>query len=172
DERTETSPFSNSVRIPENQLIAENDYISFNKYKIWSYEKNQDKSGLYEVSNSGTAITLRDNAWKRLVGKPFVITSQTKLEFEYETKGDAEIVGLGFDTNNRFWSGHLLKLSGSQNIGKLIPATETNGEFTKVSINLGDYFSPKKYKTMYFILDNDANNEAVEVTFKNVVLSE
>lgn len=168
---TETSPFSNDVRIPEDQLITENGCLNFNEYKIWSYEKNQDKDGLYEVSNSGAAITLRGNTWKRLVGKPFVLTSQTKLEFEYKTNGDAEIVGLGFDTNNRFWRGHLLKLSGSQNIGKWIPATETSGEFTKMSINLGDYFSPRKYKTMFFVLDNDANNGDVKVTFKNVLLS-
>ncbi|WP_334061781.1 hypothetical protein [Alteromonas genovensis] len=154
------------------QLVAESTYLNFNNYKIWSYAKNQDKDGSFEVSNSGTAITLRGNTWKRLVGKPFELNSQTILEFEYKTKGDAEIVGLGFDTNNRFWRAHLLKLSGSQNIGKVIPTTETSGEFTKISLHLGDYFSPKKYKTMYFVLDNDANNEAVEVTFKNVVFSE
>lgn len=171
DNSTQASPFTNNVHIPEAQLINEDKYLNFNNYKIWSYEKDQDKDGLYEVSNSGAAITLRGNTWKRLVGKSFVITPQTKLTFEFKATGNAEIVGLGFDMNNRFWRGHLLKLSGSQNIGKLIPTTETSGEFTKISIDLGDYFSPKKYKTMYLVLDNDANNRDVEVTFKNVLIT-
>ena len=171
DSSTQVSPFTNNVHIPEAQLINENKYLNFNNYKIWSYEKDQDKDGLYEVSNSGAAITIRGNTWKRLVGKSFLITPQTKLTFEFKATGNAEIVGLGFDTNNRFWRGHLLKLSGSQNIGKFIPTTETSGEFTKISIDLGDYFSPKKYKTMYLVLDNDANNKDVEVTFKNVLIT-
>lgn len=163
---------TSALKAPSFVPAKESPYLDIRNFKIWSYTKDQDVDGLYEISTDGTAITLKENTWKRIIGKPFLVSADTTLEFEYKVNGSPEIVGLGFDTNNSFWAGHLLNLFGRQKVGQPIENTKAKNEFNTVSLKLSDYIKPGKYETLFIVLDNDEKLDDVEVTFKNIILTD
>jgi len=73
-------------------------------------------NGNYAVSSSGCSITLNGNIW-RIVQTGIDITPSTVVSFDFSTQGDAEIQGIGFDTDTGASANRIFKLAGNQNWG-------------------------------------------------------
>ena len=76
-----------------------NGFIDFNADSIASYGKNQDKSGVYNITNNNNTLELSKNTWKS-IHYPYTITPDTILEFDFSSNIQGDVHGIGFDNDN------------------------------------------------------------------------
>ena len=115
--------------------------LDFNVYVTESYA-NQDQDASVSVEDGGATIVLSDNTWRRTV-QTFDISAATVLEFDFEAIGEAEVMGIGFDSNNAITAGRVFKLFGSQGASWDIEdfETYTGSGVTHYRIPVGQYYT-------------------------------
>lgn len=135
------------------------DFVTIDSNKLSKFHK-QAIAGEFEVHN-GSNLKLTGNIWYKI---PFTYqpTKESVLTLEYKTEGEAEIVGIGLETNNYLTRSKVFKLEGSQVYGNQVVDIEpADNGFKKAEIRLGEY-DLGEIKYIVFILDNDVDTEGTE----------
>lgn len=159
------STTSNQPNAPMNEKL-----VSIDSDKLSKFHK-QARAGEFEVNND-SSLKLTGNIWYKI---PFTYqpTKESALTLEFKVTGEAEIVGIGLETNNYLTRSKVFKLVGSQVYGNLVTniTTAENG-FNKAEIRLGDY-DLDEIKYIVFILDNDVDTDGTEseVEFRSLYFS-
>ena len=134
----------------------------------------QDKEHTLNISADRTAFELNGNSWKKLA-IDYNITSDTILEFEYNSINEGEIQGIGFDTDNNLGSSdakNLFRLAGTQNnFGITDFEYQTNSDWQSYQISVGDYFTGN-FNYLTFANDHDVSNADAHSQFRNLRLYE
>ncbi|WP_334061784.1 right-handed parallel beta-helix repeat-containing protein [Alteromonas genovensis] len=148
------------------------------KYNFWqftAYNKISRHRGFPKQHSYGTtaitkndAVTLTGNNW-RMFPVDLTLSENSILELELQIKGNAELVGIGFETDKNFSRSRIVKLQGSQEwkISTGVNLLETNGI---VEFPIGKYITGE-INFLVLILDNDNIDPALndtEVTFKKI----
>ncbi|MEM1401189.1 MAG: hypothetical protein AAGF58_14980, partial [Pseudomonadota bacterium] len=126
-------------------------------FDVLSYDPGQD-FGRFSVSADHSAVTLVENAWKRVkVDK--TITSDTVMSFEFASTFEGDIHGIGFDTDNdvsTFSQDTFFQLDGPQQYGlqAFNGAYETGSGFKRYEIRIGDFFTGD-FENLVFNADHD-----------------
>ena len=139
----------------------------------YSFQDGQhDLPTKMEISEAGTTLKLKGNAWKRIeVNKK--ITSETIIEFEFRTDHEGQIHGFGFDDDNQFHTVKremIFQIHGYEvlrGIGQQFNNYEGT-EWRQYRIRVGRYLSGK-HRFLFFVADDDVTGKA-ESVFRNVRL--
>ncbi|WP_334059329.1 right-handed parallel beta-helix repeat-containing protein [Alteromonas sp. S005] len=132
---------------------------------------NQYKYGTTVVSPEGT-VTMTGNNWVRFPVN-CVLTESSVVSLTLNIEGEAEIIGIGMETDTKESSNRIIRFSGTQDWG-------LNGKANFDESSNTAEFPVGKYITgqvdyLYLLLDNDSvkpfENE-VKVVFSNVKVSE
>ena len=140
--------------------------INFNNYQILSFGDSQDQ-GTASIGDNGKSIVLQNNAWKAI---PFEydITANTFLEVEFRSTQEAEIHGIGFDTDLNISTVYTFQLWGTQDWGYQSHNNyEGTGEWKRYTIPIGQRYR-QKAKYLYFACDNDAVASIGNSQFRNI----
>ena len=116
------------------------------------------------------------NRWQKLEINS-TITNNTLLRFEFGSKGDGEVQGIGFDKNNILSGedrGRFFQVDGTQNLGiqnlsKFIVGK--SGDKDIYEIPVGKFFTGD-FKYLTFANDDDRTNPNSESTFSKVKIFE
>ncbi|MDB9541356.1 S8 family serine peptidase, partial [Anabaenopsis arnoldii] len=122
-------------------------------YPLSSYA-TEDRNGQFNITNNQTQLELKGNTWKKLdFGVNYTITTDTILEFDFQSTIEGEIHGLGFDNDNVLSTSWLFKLSGTQNVGlRDFDNYVTGSGWQTYQIPVGNFFTGD---FQYFVLSND-----------------
>ncbi len=143
------------------------DTINFNEVDIESYGgRSQDRSLMVEVEDGGDTLHMSGNGWKS-IDLPYTITENTILEFDFRAEGEAEIHGIGFDTDERISSNRTFQLHGTQRWGRASADDyQGDGEWQHYQIRVGDSYQGD-FDRLFFVHDHD-RGEPVDAFFANV----
>ncbi|GAA4271212.1 hypothetical protein GCM10022258_05050 [Aquimarina gracilis] len=143
------------------------DCVNFNQTGTSSFS-NQDSAANIVIQDGGTTALLTDNTWRRTNTK-YTITSNTVLEFEFQSTSQGEIHGIGFDSDESLTSSQIFQLYGTQNWGNRDFDYSPSG-YTFFSIPVGNFYTGND---MYLVLVNDFDNGSGNTSsFRNVRIFE
>ncbi|MEO1432273.1 MAG: hypothetical protein AAFV71_25050, partial [Cyanobacteria bacterium J06633_8] len=147
----------------------------FDFNSLESYAEGQDKQHTLEVSPDGSGFEITGNSWKKLAIN-YKITSDTILEFEYNSTKEGEIQGIGFDRNNNISDDedykHFFQLLGTDEkeaAHKL--EYQVNSGWNSYQIRFGDYFTGE-FDYLTFINDHDKGTKDAHSQYRNLRLYE
>ena len=141
--------------------------INFLDYDLLSYSGDRPDSGSVSIEDEGATLRMQGNRWQT-IALTYEVTPFTILELDYAVEVEAEIQGIGFDTNTLL-SG-LFRFSGTQNYGSDAYQYTGSGEYQRFVINAGDFLSGE-YNYLFFANDDDANVGG-EIRFSNISIYE
>jgi hypothetical protein len=129
------------------------------------------------ILDGGSTVRLAGNSWVKYE-YPYTVTPDTILSFDFKADSQAEIHGIGVDTDNDLnTQPDQFAVYGTQNAPKLdgfnidFKTYASPGEWQHYEINLGDYFTgDAQYLTM--VHDHDAVPQDDVSYFRNVALFE
>lgn len=151
------------------KLVVEEGGIQ-TEFLVRTHGVNQD-FGFSTVSDDGSSITLRNNAWKALDFNT-TITENTVLSFDFKSDLEGEIHGIGFDTDSVISTEFLFQLAGIHDVG--IQAYNnlytTGSGYQRYEIAVGEFFTGD-FTKLAFAMDDDANVGA-DASFQNIQLYE
>ncbi len=94
---------------------AANIVINFSDYTVDTYDGGQGCAGGRAIEDGGYTLRQWGNCWSK-VARTTVIGADTAFDFDFDTDGnEAEIHGIGVDTDNSISSGLHYAVWGSQN---------------------------------------------------------
>ncbi|MCP4304289.1 MAG: tandem-95 repeat protein [bacterium] len=165
-----TSNFDIDETSPGGEAIA---FAATNFSSYWNQDLNRDLT----ISDDGTTLELSGNTWVKY-DYPYTVSEDTLLVFEFRADSEAEIHGIGVDTDNDLNTlPDQFNLFGSQNppyVDGFVTDFKTygsTGEWVQYQISLGDYVKGDiQYLT--FVHDNDAGPQNEVSYFRNVQLVE
>ncbi|WP_414623132.1 hypothetical protein [Calothrix sp. CCY 0018] len=134
----------------------------------------QDKQHTLLFFDDNKAFEVKGNSWKKLA-IDYKITSDTILEFEFNSIQEGEIQGIGFDTNDNLGSSdakYLFRLSGTQNnFGITDFKYQTNSGWQSYQIRVGDYFTGE-FDYLTFANDHDNGTKDAHSQYRNLSIYE
>ena len=156
----------------EQEIDLSDNVIKLTDYELSSFGgSSQDKNPQIEYLNSGTALKITGNGWKRLK-YPVNITSNTVIEFDFSSTNKGEIHGLGLSTNSKLNKKETFKVFGTQNWGlTAYDNYDLNDGVKHYKIPLGQYLQGN-FAYLIFANDHDVSNPTANSTFSNLVIYE
>ncbi|GEM_PF-1969706 len=164
------------LNVDPNQICpTDTPIIDFDSNSPFSYGTTQDINGQVLIEQDGTALRLTGNTWQQ-INYPYTVTSQTVLDFDFQSSVEGELHSIGFDTVSDDQSETKKKaytIYGTQNWGRTdIPRYD---DFAPETIHIGlpvgaDYTDDVSYIT--FVNDHDVDNPTAESVFSNVQVCE
>lgn len=145
--------------------------IGINSSNLLSYGGSQDAGGVITYLDDDVGVALDGNLWKRILVN-YEITANTVIEFDYRSTVEAEISGIGFDTDNNISSDRTFKLYGDQSWG--IGAFENydgSGNWTHYTIDVGSYYTGT-FSHLTLVNDDDGGGDDGDGYFKNIIIYE
>lgn len=151
------------------EVEVKSDFINFNELLFSSFG-DQYKFGDVNLGVTPFQIELTGNNWKSI---PFnySVTTNTLLEFEFESDVGAEIHGIAFENDNDISRKTTFNLYGSQKWGVQAIRYSQFGENQPFSIPVGQFFQGA-FNQLVFVLDNDGKVSGANAIFKNVKVYE
>ncbi len=149
--------------------------IDFNGNPPFSYGATQDINGQVVIEDDGNAVRMTGNTWQQ-VNFPYTVTSQTVLEFDFQSNAQGELHGLGFDTvsnDQKVSKRRIYTIYGTQNWGRSDGGRYDESALGTVhfSIPVGaDYTGDFNY--LIFVNDHDVESPNSESVFSNVQVCE
>ena len=120
-------------------------------------------------------VEIEGNGWKSLHIVSKTITTNTILEFEFQSESEGEIHGIGLDNDDNYLNSEdqLFQLFGSQsNFGnQVFNDYQTSDGWKTYSINVGNYFTGD-IDRITFVNDDDTTNPTNISQFRNISLFE
>ena len=145
--------------------------INFNDFSLGSYGGHQDTTGVVNVEGGGTTLRLVGNRWQQ-IELNYTITSDTVLEFDFQSGAQGEIHGIGFDTDLSYGSERTFQLYGTQNWGiQDFNNYPGGGGIQHYRIPVGDFyigFMPY----FFFTMDHDVTSPTGESVFSDIKVYE
>ncbi|MCC1494610.1 Ig-like domain-containing protein [Cognatishimia sp. F0-27] len=165
------SQFSNIrfVEVPMAPLAVEVSGVSSG---VSSYGPlNGQDRGIATISPDGTEIALSNNAWKEVEVNQ-LITADTVLRFDFESSGEGEVHGIGFNTGSGIVEQRFFQIDGTQEFGlQYYDDLYTTGSGARsYEIRVGDLFTGT-FQNLILTSDNDAGFGADSV-FSNISFAE
>ncbi|GAA4278655.1 T9SS type A sorting domain-containing protein [Aquimarina mytili] len=130
------------------------DIFNFATASIDSFS-NQDNAGDFAVINDGSGLRLDNNTWKA-VPFDYTVTSNTVIEFDFNSTSQGEIHAIGFENNNFLTASRYFKVHGTQNYGETSFDNYSSGTIT-YTIPVGNFYTGSMDR-LVFINDNDAGS--------------
>ncbi len=149
---------------PESEPSSE--FIDFSSKKLKDHEPSQQGVGSAEVGSSRYELILSGNVWKS-ISFDYEVTKNTVLEFEFASDVEGEIHGIGFENDGAISSELTFNLYGSQDWGFDLIKYESQGNFVKMSIPVGQLYTGQ-FNRLVFVMDNDSDFSLSNSIFRNV----
>ncbi|BDM79444.1 calcium-binding protein [Acaryochloris marina] len=115
--------------------------LNFDDYLIKTYGGYQEQNLSFSTLSNGNILQLSGNGWKK-IRRPYQITRNTVLEFDFKSNIQGKIHSIGFDNDNVLSSNQSFQLYGSQPWGLSqfndYPAT---GDWLSYRIPVGEFFT-------------------------------
>ncbi len=143
--------------------------IDFNSYTINAYGNGQD-AGSASVQDAGATLFIQNNAWKS-ISYAYTVTSNTVIEFDFQSTIQGEIHGIGFDTDNGISSSRTFKVHGTQNWGITNYDNYSGSGWTTYQIPVGSFYTGS-FDRMIFVADHDGGARNGNAYFRNVKVYE
>jgi len=133
---------------------------------------DQDINAKVSIEDDGTTIRLTGNGWKK-VGLPQTVTEDTILEFDFQSKSEGEIHGIGFDNDDGLNADRTFKIYGTQDwgINDHDNYATAPGEWQHYRIRVGDHFTGD-FNYLTFAMDQDVSVPDGESVFSNIRIYE
>ena len=147
------------------------DPLDLSSGTLSAYGQNQDAFTTV-LQQSANAIAIEGNAWKKLSIDPYMVMDDTVLSFDIRTSAEAEIQGLGVDTNNALSPDWFFQIFGSADWGVQDYRAEADGQWHHVRVELGDVMAGEVISYLTLINDHDDGDQDGNVQFANVRLYE
>ncbi|MGQ8367020.1 M12 family metallo-peptidase [Glaciecola sp. 1036] len=148
------------------EIEVASDFISFVEYPVSSYGGVQDRTGGAEIGETDFELVLTGNTWKS-IDFNYSVTPNTVLEFEYKSNTQAEIHGVGFDTDSAISPETTFKVYGTQYWGIIESRYSGEGEYQTFKILVGESFTGD-FSQLVFVLDNDKRTVGADAYFRNI----
>jgi len=144
--------------------------IDFNDYTIESYAGSQDENGVATIEDYGATLRVVSNGWK-CIAYPYTVTTNTVLEFDYQSPIQGEIQGIGLAENENLNASRVFELFGTQTWGLQAYNNYQGSNVTHYVISVGDHFTGAM-QLLTFVNDHDASPKNAQSVFSNVSLYE
>ena len=142
--------------------------LDFNSDIPASYGVSQDNAGTVTVEGGGSTLYLVGNRWQQ-IAYPYVVTSNTVLEFDFQSDAEGEVHGIGLDDNlSAFDQQRIFKVYGTQVWGILdFDDYPGDGSTKHYVIPVGQFYTGSmQYLT--FTMDHDVGSPTGQSRFSNV----
>ncbi|WP_371194977.1 M12 family metallo-peptidase [Glaciecola sp. SC05] len=161
-----SNAFGNDTQFFEVIVEPVDDVIDFSEFSIDSYGGNQDANGSASLGETNFELVLNGNTWKS-IDLDLTVNTNTILEFEFFSDVEAEIQGIGFDTDVSISSATSFQIFGTQNWGIRTVSYSAEGAYQSIRIPVGNLVQGD-FSKVVFILDNDTNISDANARFRNV----
>ncbi len=151
--------------------VNERPALDFGGYTIEPYDATQDSPGGSFVGGDGTTLQITGNHWKK-IAFPYTVTTDTVLEFDFQSSTQGEIQGIGVDTDNAISAESVFQLYGTQTWGlqnyRTYASSASNVQHYVIPV--GKFFTGEM---TYLVFTNDDDLATVaESVFSNVKVYE
>jgi hypothetical protein len=149
--------------------------VNFTAGGIQSYGGSQDGGGTATVEDGGATLHLEGNTWKKIAFS-YDFTPDTILEFEFKSDTQAEIHGIGFDSDDTINQAQTYQFYGTQTPWGIqtyndYPAGADGEGWKHYVIPAGATFIGNQ-AFMTFTLDDDNAPQDGDAFFRNVMVYE
>ncbi|MFY0601272.1 MAG: beta-galactosidase [Cyclobacteriaceae bacterium] len=145
--------------------------VTFYHQQLKSYDGDED-NGTASIQDEQLTLLVDKNGWKAI---PFSyeITANTKLKFDFRADSEGEEHSIGFDDDLISSDDRRFKLFGTESGNSIedFDDYEGNGAYKTYTIPVGDFYTGQ-VEYLSFVADNDANEEAGNSYFSNVIIFE
>ena len=156
---------SNTIRMDyiTDETVVENlTSINFNDHSITAFA-NQDGTHTMTIEDDGNTLRLLGNTWKK-IDLPYAVTENTIIEFDFKSTVQAEVQGVGLETDNSLTNGRIFKVYGTQAYG-----VTTYNNYADSAPNWKHYTIPVgthyKGNTIYVVFANDDDSGPTGVSY-------
>ena len=172
DPQSTPTPFP----IPEPTPNPTPAYVAINGElrQLISYGGAQDVQGTVAITDGGQTLTLEGNNWKA-VAFNYQITPNTRLEFDFQSTSEGEIIAIGFDTDTQASTEFGFRLYGSQTTGtNTMPNFATYADsapsLVRYVIPVGEFYTGEQ--NFLFFQNDDDLNASSHAIFSNITIYE
>lgn len=145
--------------------------LQVNSGTLLSYGGSQDAGGAINYMDDSVGVELDGNLWKRLLVN-YTVTSDTVIEFDFRSTNEAEISGIGFDSDNSISSNLTFKVYGTQNWGRTnFDNYDGSGNWTHYEIDVGSFYTGT-FSHLILVNDDDGGGDDGEGYWRNIVIHE
>ena len=145
--------------------------ILVNAGTLLSYGGGQDAGGVVNYMDDDVGVELDGNLWKQF-SLNYTVTANTVIEFDFRSTNEAEISGIGFDTDNGISSGYTFKVFGTQNWGiTTYDNYDGSGNWVHYEINVGAFYTGN-FTRLFLVNDDDGGGDDGEGYWRNIVINE
>jgi hypothetical protein len=149
--------------------VPEHPIINFNHYILGYYAGAQDKLGSVLIEDAGATLHLIGNRWQQ-ISYPYILTSDTMLEFDFFSDNQGDIHGIGFDTDKWLSIAQLFTLYGTQLVGMVDFANyNVSSGWQHYVIPVGQYYTGAM-QHLFFTMDHDVSNPTGDSRFSNIAI--
>ena len=163
---------SDEATVTINIIPVDIDTVDFNANPIQSYGSGQDVNSAVTIEDGGSTLRIVGNSWKKM-NFPYTVTSNTILEFDFQSTVEGEVHGIGFDNDDNIFNNptKIFELHGTQGWG-LQAFNNYAGESSKhYIIPVGQYYTGDMVY-ICFTNDHDVANPTAESLFKDIMVYE
>jgi autotransporter-associated beta strand protein len=149
-------------------ILASGQYAVFDDRDFGIAPYAGSGGGSTAVSDGGATLSITGAAWRR-ISLPYTVTSDTYLEFDFQSTSQGRIQGIGLDDDDAKSANRTFRLYGSQSWGISNYATynPANG-WTHYVIPVGAYYTGNM--TCLFFANDDTANGTAQSAFRNVTI--
>ena len=141
--------------------------INLTNLTVSSFD-NQDRSKAYDISDDGSQITLSGNTWKS-VPHIDIIKPETMVEVDVTHTGRGELIGIGFETDNKLTYSRIFKFFGSQDWHSNGPKTSLINTPETLTFNLGQFITGPINRLVFALdYDNAHGTKVPHATFGDI----
>ena len=140
---------------------------------VLSYAGSQDGVGTVTTSNANKTLNMNGNVWKAIDLTSITIKPETVIEFDVSCDVEADVQGIGFDTDLGLTSSTVFKIWGTQTWGieDYNNYAATSPKVKHYSIPIGQHYTGT-YRYMTFVMDHDVANPNAQMTIENIRVRE
>jgi RHS repeat-associated protein len=156
------------LKAPTNSAVP----INFNTYTPTSFGTNDVKPTM-TIEENGSTLHIKGNCWKK-INFPYILTPYSVIEFDFKSTAQAEVQGLGFDTDQSMTEGYMYKFYGTQSWGithNLYWYSSAAPGWKHYRIPIGGSYTGT-FPYLVFMNDHDVSNPTGESYFRNVQVYE
>jgi hypothetical protein len=143
--------------------------IDFDYLQIQSYTRDQDRISTVTIEDNGATLHIVGNGWKK-ISFPQTVTPDTILEFDFKSRVEGDVHGIGFDTYNGPNRNRTFKLFGTQSWGIRDFDTYMPPGWVHFRIPVGQFYTGEML-FFTFTNDHDVPDPNAESFFSNIVVS-
>ena len=148
------------------------DIIDFNSFSINTYGGNRD-IGTFQILDGGATIFLQNNALKS-INLNYTVTPNTVLEFKFRSTSQAQVHGIGFNSNSNLVLNKIFKVHGTLNNNQIIDDYDFyfGSSYLTFVIEVGAYYSGSNLSKLFFLTGNAVGAAAGNSYYKDVKVYE